>query len=275
MKKAFEGVGKAFIELRFWVATMITALSASAAAGLGLSPSPQAVGLIFFSSLGVYNLDHLVDGEAGWGAWPQRLCALSAVAVVGLLVVARPELRWLVALGLLCISLYFVPFRVGGRTLRLENLPGFKPLLIGGSVAVAAVAVPWLSTAAHGRPRPYSMSTALSVAVILAEICASNALLFDIRDAGIDHAAGVRTAPSVRGVAFTRRLASVGLLAALVQSAFGAFLPLAPTRLYVGTAACALGLLLAAWYLPARASRTVHALVLDGALAVPWLVMVL
>ncbi len=263
-----------FVALRFWVACMITALSAAVAHALGLSPAPQAVALVFFSGLGVYSLDHVVDREPGLGAWPLRLSVLSASSITLLLIVARPELRWLVAGGLTFISLYFVPFRLGGRQVRLENLPGFKPLLIGGSVAVAAVAVPWLSTSAHGRPCPYPIGTGISVGLVLLELCAANALLFDIRDARADKAAGIATAPSVRGVAFTRNLATGCLLVALLHSLGCALRPDEPTRFYVGAATCALCLLAAAWLLPARVSRTTHALILDGALAIPWLVAV-
>ncbi|HSC89346.1 MAG TPA: hypothetical protein VLC09_18815 [Polyangiaceae bacterium] len=270
MRSVWLGVER-LVALRFWVALMVTSLSAAVSVGLGLSPAPQAVGLVFFSALGIYNLDHLVDREKGLGRWPWRLTLGSLLAIVALLAMARPALRWLVVGGLLAISLYFVPFPWRGRSVRLENLPGFKPLLVGSAVAIGSIAVPWLSTRAHGREAAYPPVVALGLAVVLAELCACNALLFDIGDSELDKAAGVPTAPSVRGVTFTRKLASFGLAAAAVQSLVSVLCGSGPSALYGGTTLAALWLLGAAWLLPERTPRAVLALIVDGALALPWL----
>lgn len=261
---------------RLWVASMITCLAAFSATSLSLRLHALPLALVFFCALGIYNVDHVVDLPRERARSARVLALLSLASVLALLTRASAELVAVVVAGA-CLSLgYFLPIRVGERRVRLETLPVMKPLLIGCAVASASLFVPLVHAATSEGAGPAALERRLPEAVfrtcVLALLCGANSLVFDVRDAASDRARGIATAPTARGVRFTRVLISILLLLSVAAAELG-FRSGVTAAFDVRRAiqAAALCTLFCTWALPTRAARPVWALCVDGILAVPLL----
>ncbi len=224
------------LELRLWVATCVFGLASFSARSLGIPLDEmtwRALGVVFFSTLALYNLDGTLDApERGTSSDPgaaarRRLLHLgvTALSVFALFTLAfRLSVRALVltSLGAFACSLYALPLtlrrRSSGRarrTFRLKSLPYLKAPFVGCAVGIATV---WVPIWAHGAPP--SMAMALLLTIIASLYCTANALLFDIPDVGEDTRSFVPTLPARWGLSMTRRcarlLALTGVGASLV-----------------------------------------------------------
>jgi 4-hydroxybenzoate polyprenyltransferase len=229
---------------------------------------------VFLSTLLIYNLDTALDLKQACRhqtshqhsiptstvARKLRAQWLAAFALLTLgvgLYQGRPETALLVLTGASVGCLYAVP--LGNRQRRLKAFPGSKSVVVGGAVAIAAVSVP---LAEHGASWS---STAWSTLLWLATLTVSNATLFDVRDFDQDSARGLKTLVVLLGVPRVR-VALVFLLSA-------SFALLGSTVPSLATPSLWLWLLMVPLTLFLRPSspRAVFALVLDGALFLPWL----
>ncbi len=269
------------IDSRLWVASMITSLTLFAALSLGLPPRFLPLALVFFCGVGIYNVDHVVDLPPGPRSRRARWLALVSLgAVLLLLSRASHQLALLVILGALAACAYFVPLPFRGRRVRIETVPVFKPLLIGGAVSTAAVFVP-LVDALTRAPRtldllPDYLPEALYRTVVLGLWCGANTLLFDVRDVHVDRESGVATAPVARGVRFTLWLVTALLVLATLAAEAGYRLGVTSSPdARRGVEVAALCTLCCTWMIPTRRGA-LFALLVDGTLAVPlvWLVAV-
>lgn len=281
------------IELRLWVATCVAGLSLFSVRALGLPLDEvtwSAIGVVFCSTLALYNLDGSLDAperaaffESAAIAKRRRLhlalTALSAGAL--LLLAAHLSTRALVLTvsGALACSLYAVPFPSQRRgmgahriaepgappspRLRLKSLPFLKAPFVGFAVGIATVWVPlWARDgSAHLLP-------ALLLTLALSLYCTDNALLFDIVDLNEDRRAQVPTLPVRSGLLSTRRLSRALSLAGLLASgAFAATSAMPITSL--GLAALGLTLAIFTELLHFGTSPRVVAWWVDGALLLP------
>lgn len=218
--------------------------------GLEVSIVDPMVGLVFFATLLVYNLDRVIgtspedaDGDSERHGWIERrrraLLGLVAFSGSGTLLMGL-LLEWkifaaLIPLGLLSItySLPILPGREQGWR-RLKDVPGLKIFLIALVWGVATVTLP----AWHREVLPWSAEPlwlmgerALFIFIIT--------LPFDVRDLERDARAGVRTLPHLLGVERTRALAIAMLCffmasATVRHQAAGFVWPLAMTTMLTG-----------------------------------------
>lgn len=284
------------LELRLWVATCVTGLSLFSARALGLAfdgTTTSALGIIFFATLALYNLDGSLDAPKApirhsgrapeWRAAPapsathhrrRRLhLALTGLASIALLVLAaRLSLRALLLTGggaLIC-SLYAIPLTLthksrGGsrRSVRLKALPFLKAPFVGCAVGTAVVWVPlWASDGRVLLPQALVLTSALSL------YCCTNALLFDLPDVGEDKHMGVPTLPLRWGLQKMRwagrALTAAGLICSAVFSAiFGSIAPA------VGLLCLGAALLAFTELFHFRTPRRTVAVWVDGALLLP------
>lgn len=195
-----------------WLAA---AAAAQTVAALRLWPPAGAQGwhvvlLVFAATLLTYNLDAVLPfkyrqpaGASGRKAWQQRhrpglLVLAGAAALVGAYLLLSdgwthflPVLLPLAALAL-GYSWPLLPWR--GRRRAVREVPLLKVFLISGVWTIVTVALPALAlrqplaSAAGLLGQRFCLVTAL-------------AIVFDIRDVGRDEAAGLRTFPTVLGVA--------------------------------------------------------------------------
>lgn len=215
--------------------------------GLSLRVLDPMVGLLFFATLLVYNLDRVLgtspeDTSSARHTWLQahrhKVFALTGLAGLGTLVcglLLPAHIFWaLVPLGALSLT-YSIPFiRWRGRWLRLKDLPGLKIFLIALVWGVATVTLPaWHRGLEPEQPRVMwlMLERALFIFIIT--------LPFDVRDLARDRGAGLRTLPGLLGVARTRALAIMALCvfmasAAVRHQAMGLVWPLAMSTLATG-----------------------------------------
>ncbi len=259
------------VELRFWVATCVTFLSTFASRALGVDAPLATFVVIFFSTLGLYNLDGSLDAsERGARLWQKPIhWTLTALSVSGCAVAAR-LLPWpaviILVCGLAICGTYALPWRSRGRS--VKRLPGVKAPFVGFSVASAAVFLPVLSVS-----DPPSWHASLWLTATLGLCCTQNALVFDIPDMAEDARCRVPTFPRAYGLGPTRGLSRALLIAAVL------LLLMAPSSLAPGTefgllALCA-ALLLGSSLVDPKTQKASVALGIDGALILPWAVLTL
>lgn len=201
-----------------WLAA---AAAAQTAAALRLWPPAGAGGwhvvlLVFAATLLAYNLDAVLPfkyrqpaGTSGRKAWQQRhrrglLGLAGAAALGGAYLLLRdgwthflPVLLPLAALAL-GYSWPLLPWR--GRRRAVREVPMLKVFLIAGVWTIVTVALPALALR-----QPLA-----SAAGLLAQrfcLVTALAIVFDIRDVSRDQAAGLRTFPTVLGVAGAKAVA--------------------------------------------------------------------
>ena len=219
--------------------------------GLDVSLLDPMVGLVFFATLLVYNLDRVtgtspedasLDSERhGWIARRRALlfglvgCSALGTLAMGVL------LDWkifaaLVPLGVLSLT-YSLPILPGGKEQgwrRLKDVPGLKIFLIALVWGVATVTLP----AWHRGVSPWMLEPAwlmIERALFIFIIT----LPFDVRDMERDKSAGVQTLPLLFGVERTRSLALALLCffmasAAVRHQAAGYVWPLAMSTMLTG-----------------------------------------
>lgn len=251
------------VRTHLWVAGAVTSLASFSAHALEFQPSLAALGVVFFSTLLIYNLDTAIDlmpsrGEAGGRQRrAARLTWLSLAAMLALLTTMRWATSVLVVGGAAVCCLYAVPLGAGG--FRMKALPGAKSAVVGGAVAIAVVLVPLVE---HGSAWP-----ALTWATLgfLATLTLVNATLFDVRDLEQDRARGLRTLPVILGLRATRVLLSLGATASF--SALAAVEP----RLRQPAGLVLSALLPLVLVLGPRSPKSAYAWLVDGTLFIPWL----
>ncbi len=258
------------VRTHLWVAGAVTSLASFAAHELEYTPSLAALGVVFFSTLLIYNLDTAIDlaplGGAS-GARQQRalrLSGLGLVAVLGLLTTLHWATSALVVGGAAVCCSYAVP--LGARGFRMKALPGAKSVVVGSAVAIAVVFVPLVE---HGGPwsehgGPWS-ERCWSTLALLGTLTLTNATLFDVRDLEPDRARGLRTLPVILGLRATRVVLGLGATAAL-----GALATFEPRLRQVAWLLLAALLPLITWLGP-RSPKGAYAWLVDGALFIPWL----
>lgn len=252
------------VRTHLWVAAGVTSLASFAAHEHEVQPSVAVLGVVFFCTLLIYNLDTAIDLSSRRGQANARqvratsLTALALAAVLALLTTLHWTTCGLVVGGAAVCCLYAVP--LGSRGLRMKALPGAKSLVVGCAVATAVVLVPLVE---HGGPWTAAVGPMLA---FLGTLTIVNATLFDIRDLEQDRTRGLRTLPVILGLKATRILLGVGAGASL--SALAAFEP--RLRQPAGLVLAALLPLIVC--LKPRSPKRAYALLVDGALFIPWLV---
>ena len=245
-----------------WVALAVTSLASFSAHVLEYQPSLAALGVVFFSTLLIYNLDTAIDLLSARGELQARqtratrLAWLALVTVLGLLATMRWATSALVIGGAAVCCLYAVP--LGPRRFRMKALPGAKSLVVGSAVAIAVVCVPLIEHGSAWSPLVWATLACVGTATIV------NATLFDVRDLEQDRARGLSTLPVLLGLRATRILLCVGATAC-----FGALAKLEPllrqTAWLMLTALVPLVLSLGP-----RSPKSAYSWLVDGALFVPW-----
>lgn len=275
--------------LRVWVALCVTALAAFCLGFTGpgylpaLSTRSDALGVIFLSTLLVYNLDGAADARrAGLGRTRVALhLTVSAATALGL-VVLLAQLPWQCRLfvggGALLCGAYALPLPLPGSAHCLKELPHLKGPFVGAAVGTAVVWVPLLC-----EPAPISWGLALLTSAVLALYCTANALLFDIPDVREDRRNKTPTLVVMRGITATRRtcvvlcvtgLAFLSFALTLHSSLFGtpfAGVGAQESRLgsFIGLSVLGLSLLGAALSVREETKVGTMAVWVDGALLVP------
>lgn len=212
------------------------------------------VGLVFFATLLVYNLDRVSgtspedavaprDGDEGdrrhrWIARRRRvMIAMGGIGALGAavcaLMVPRHVFGALIPLGLISLT-YSLPILPGNPRRRLKDIPGLKIFLIAAVWGAATVSLPaWFRGVEPWRTAPLWLAAERTLFIFVIT------LPFDVRDMRKDAAAGVRTIPQVLGVAWTRRVAILGLCgfmasATVRHEAQGMVWPLALSVMWTG-----------------------------------------
>lgn len=272
---SLKSIGNLGLQLRFWVAGSVTALAyycqgalaSPSLAKVKLGPVPLSTwGIIFLSTLALYNLDGSLDARPGtlrtrlhWA-----LTTGSGVLLLPLLLTLPQGATALVASGLLLCSLYAVPWGPARQNRRLKSVPGLKAPFIGCAVAIAVVYFPLLTRS----PESPRVPDSLTLCGLLACLCTINALLFDIPDQAEDHQQQVPTLPTRWGIKPTLlscRLMSLGTLLSAV------LLLERPLPLVC----LALALLVACSLIDTKTAKSTVAFWVDGALMLPALVLLL
>jgi len=262
------------VRTHVWVAAAVTSLASFSAHTLEFEPSLAALGVVFLSTLLIYNLDTAIDLTAhdltahdltafGQGARARqtralRLTWLSLGALLGLLTTLRWSTSAVVIGGAAACCLYAVP--LGPHRWRMKALPGAKSLVVGSAVAIAVVLVPLVEHAI-----PWTTLTWLTLA-FLGSLTTVNATLFDVRDLEQDHARGERTLPLLLGLTRTRLVLGI-----VVVAAFGTIAAVEPRLRQSAWLVLGALLPLSLWLGP-RSAKGAYAWLVDGALFLPWLV---
>ena len=244
----------------WWVSLCTAALTGLTAAVLGLSGAFLPALLVLASSLVIYGLDDLLDGEGRRGMTAQVGIAAASVAV--LLFIAPASVRWLVGVGLAICATYALPLGRDrqGKVWRPKRLPGLKAWWVAGAVTVAVTLVPlaWVGTP-HGSPDQLPQ-----LLLFLFLFTFTNVTAFDVRDVLEDRERQVGTMPVMLGVEPTRatlltlQLLLLGGLVALWTSGVQQF----RWELLAGT----LWVLAYLRLLDPRAARWQYDLAVDGSL---------
>jgi 4-hydroxybenzoate polyprenyltransferase len=213
----YRGLLEALVYSSIWLSAALGSLAVFAVHALHLTPTLEPTLLIFFSSLFIYNLDHVADARvegipddrakvyfrsAGVG-----LLIIAAGLATGLMVASAPGPAQLVFALYTTIGLVYglpilpVPRAGGLRWHRLKDIPGLKAWIVAATVAFATVGLPlaWTGT-------PLDID-AWSLAVFVFAFAGSGAHMCDIRDIDEDTRAGVATFPVRAGVRRTKEAA--------------------------------------------------------------------
>lgn len=264
------------IELRLWVASCVTFLSAFSSRALGLTLQPLVLVCIYASTVAIYNLDGSFDDfEQRNESRRNRFLihvALTAVALT-VAVVSALALPWpataLILTGLACCSLYAV--RLPRPRTALKAVFGLKAPFVGTAVGVAVVWVPLMAaeptwTFANGA----WVWKAFALTLSLSLFCTANATLFDVPDLEEDTRQGVPTLPRVMGLPRTKLTIVTLCLLGLIT--FGTFRSLFDASSAWGIFVLGFFLLLATAFVRRHATRDSVALWIDGALILPYVV---
>ncbi|HWB79681.1 MAG TPA: UbiA family prenyltransferase, partial [Nannocystaceae bacterium] len=191
------------------------AASLAAVAVLASGGTPAASGIVaaFASVFSVYNFDRLADRSPAEGrstperrAATQRWRVLLQIAILtcsGLALVLGASVSiaafaWTIAFPLLGLA-YVLPLRLGGRVLRLKDVPYLKPFYVSAS---------WIELMAMSLSHSGLDATPAMIALaafVYARLFIS-ANLGDLRDVDDDAAAGIRSLPQRLGRRGTLRL---------------------------------------------------------------------
>lgn len=282
----------AIVDSAAWTALTLSALTLGASYMLGLGFELRAAGVIGASGLFVYNLDHLADSyrergsaeqwKAGIGRTTLLFLVLVSALLLSLQLLGAPAAVGQVVAGYMLVGvLYGLPFfpmpgRRGLRWLRLKDVPGMKAVIVTSSITVAAVGLP-LAWAVDGQglgawalQSPERTFAAVApVALFVWTLVFCNTVMCDVGDLAADRRTGVKTLPVLLGVARTRRL--LALLLVAVVGAFGLAggqgLPVPYLQLFATTALVALYVGL----VTDRCPKRVLSFALDGCSFVPLL----
>lgn len=272
------------LELRLWVTTCVCGLSIFSARALGLQLSESTasgLGIVFFATLALYNLDGSLDArhrfEPGDFSRSRRHkglhLALTCLSCVPLCVLGRHlSVQALILTGggvLLCGS-YVIPTSLLSKApafsmdlSRVKTTPFMKAPFVGCAVGIAAV---WVPLWAHGGSVPSGRALVLTCALSL--FCTANALLFDIPDTSEDRRAGIPTLPVRLGLGPTRSVCRLLISCGLLFSAW--VFATSETRLgTLGLFCLGAGLFVATRQVDFGTSRRSVALWVDGALLLP------
>lgn len=229
-----------------YVALCGAALTASSYALLGLPIRFNAVtGLVFCSTLVIYNLDRLVEPSPGdseheqwiashrgllWGI--TAVCAASLIAFS--LRLSMAALLSLPIAGAVAIGYCLPVLRYRGRWIRLKAVPGAKLILIALVWTYATAGLPMLDCGAGFRTS--------AAAILLARFffIAAVALPFDVPDMQRDLRSGIATLPIMLGVDLTRLVAFV-LIA--ISALFSMFITWPVASALLLSCACVAGLI--------------------------------
>lgn len=248
---------------------------------LGRPRLDGAWGLVFCSTLLVYNLDRILGTSPEdlyqrsprhvWmAAHDKLLWTLAMLGALGaaLCALTLPLKVILAMLPLGAISLAYsapvIPYR--GKLLRLKDIPGLKLLLIGWVWALATVTLPAvLGTASEGPPIPGQSEQALALLGQRLLFIVAITLPFDLRDAARDRAANILTLPHLLGVQRTRALGVALALGA------GLWAWLMPWPLYQRLALVLTSVIASAFIFRAdeRQPELYYSLLLDGTMLLP------
>jgi 4-hydroxybenzoate polyprenyltransferase len=204
------GLLDAVVFSSLWLALTAAALLAAASAALGTTADPRAVGLAFFGTLVIYNLDRLRDLERDRATSPQR----SAFVVLLRSALTAPRAAAMLAalgLGLAAgprVTALLLPALAAGLAhRRLKRFAFAKPFYLVGAWLLVVVGVP---ACMAPDPERIGWTTAVLGTAILANAIASN-----LRD---PEAGAARNDPA-RALAIARLLALLGVAAAAIAPA--------------------------------------------------------
>ncbi len=280
------------LTLRIWVAVCVTSLAAFCqfaweSWGALSTPKWLVLGVVFLSTLALYNLDDTLEAlKTGSNSKSSRSGHLTLTLLSGLGLLfclpALPTPTCLLCLGGLGLAaLYAVPSRKPATGL-VKTLPGLKAPFVGVAVAVASVWVPGLTHSENHRNlftfvRREALSAGL-LTLVLALLCTTNAILFDIPDREADSALGISTLPVEIGVRKSARRCLLLLACASVlwlSAATTGILAPTPLTVHAGLAALTIALSLFCFLTNEHTSKTFVAFWVDGALVLPLFVVVL
>lgn len=170
------------------------------------------VGMVFFSTLVIYNLDRLVEprpGDSEHERWVEShrrllwgLTIISAIAAI--LLAIRLRTTTLVSLSIaggIAMGYCLPAIRFRGRWRRLKALPGAKLALITLVWTYATAGLPLIESGV-------TLNTSIWM-VLLARLffIAAVALPFDLPDIERDQRSGIATLPTLIGIGATRSVA--------------------------------------------------------------------
>lgn len=241
-----------------------------------------ALGLVFFSTLLVYNLDrvlgtspedrhdrsarHLWTNTHDRALWALASCGALGAALCALTLPPKVILAMLL-LGAISLS-YSVPvLRYKGKWRRLKEIPGLKLLLIGWVWALATVSLPAALGAQADPPNLSGPQSEQALALLGQRLLfiVAITLPFDVRDLARDRAANILTLPHLLGLQYTRAL---GVVLALGSGLWAWWMPWPlPLRLsLVITNLIGAALILKAHE---RQPELYYSLLLDGTMLLP------
>lgn len=180
---------------------------------LGITPTPVLVGFPAGGIFTAYTLNRLWDRTEDATNLPDRTAFVDAYGRLLLLVAG---VGYLLATGLLlAVRPLLAPFvALSPIAAWWYSVGPLKHWLLAKNVCVGLGwgCIPLGIGAVAGQPlAPETLATA----VLIAWMLLIAAILFDIKDVPGDRLAGVRTLPTVAGVARTRQIAAAGLAAAV------------------------------------------------------------
>ncbi len=190
-----------------WVAAAAGALAAVAARAMGGAPPPAVVGLAFFGTLVVYNVDRLRDVDRDRATTPLRsdfvarrggelalLVASAALAAAGFAAAGGRRVLWV----LLPVAL------LGFLHRRLKAVPWAKSAYLTGAWLAVAVGLPALLV-----PAPRHVA---GVALVLGAALLANAVASSVRD----REAAAKRLGARNALRVARAAAAAGAVAALL-----------------------------------------------------------
>lgn len=233
--------------------------------------------LVLLASVLVYGTDRWRDGASRSPAW-----IVMGLAILGLEIVTM-AMWWAQAQAPTWSSIVFYTggqilalgyAGVGAQGKGLKHLPGSKALVVALAVSLACVG---MHDAFSSAPDPlawWGRAEVQSAAAFVLGVAGCNALLFDLRDVDRDAREGVPSLPVLWGRTRALYGAALWLVGWVVASMVWPDSNLDGPGWWSRVAGLGLGLGQVLWrYRGPRASR--YFLTLDGALVVPWLVLVL